>query len=260
MITLKTAEEIEILREGGALLSAILDELEKLAVVGNSTIDIDDKAMELMEHYGVEPMILGYQPKFAPRPYPAATCVSINDVLVHGIPNEEPIEFIEGDVVSIDAVIGYKKMIVDSARTVGVGAISKEVKQLIHITKKALEAGIKAAQVGNHISDIGKAIEKVVPKGYGIVETFCGHGVGYDLHEEPIVPNFFIKGDSPELVAGMVIAIEPMITLGSKEVKILRDGYTAVTADGSLAAHVEHTVVITQRGPVILTQAFKVQK
>lgn len=254
MITIKSQEDIVILKEGGKILSSILDELEKLAVVGNTSLDIDDKAMELMEAYGVEPMILGYQPKFAPRPYPASICVSINEVIVHGIPNEDPIAFVEGDVVSIDAVIGYKNMIVDSARTVGVGAISKEVKQLIHIAKKALEAGISAAKVGNHISDIGKAIEKVVPKGFGIVETFCGHGVGYDLHEEPIVPNFYIKGDSPELKAGMVLAIEPMITLGSKEVKILRDGYTAITKDGSLAAHVEHTVAITEKGPLVLTK------
>lgn len=254
MITLKTPEEIEILREGGRILAKILNELEKMVIVGNSTLDVDDKAMELIEKYDVEPMILGYKPAFANRPYPAATCVSINDVLVHGIPNEEPIDFVEGDVVSIDLVIGYEGMIVDSARTVGVGQISEEAAELIKITKRALEAGIKAAQPGNHINDIGKAIEAVVPKGYGIVETFCGHGVGYELHEDPIVPNFVTKGNTPELKVGMVIAIEPMITLGSKEVEILRDGYSAVTADGSLCAHVEHTIAITKQGPVILTK------
>jgi methionyl aminopeptidase len=199
-------------------------------------------------------MILGYHPQFAPRPYPAATCVSINDILVHGIPNEDPETFEEGDVVSIDAVIGYKGLIVDSARTVGAGTLSKEAKQLIHITKKALEVGVAAARPGNHVVDIAKAIEKVVPKEFGIVEVFCGHGVGYDLHEEPQVPNFVAKGDSPLLVPGMVIAIEPMITLGSKDVEILDDGYTAVTADGSLSAHVEHTVAITESGPLILTK------
>lgn len=258
MITLKTQQEIDILAEGGKILAYILDELELLAVAGNTTLDIDDRAMELMEEYEVEPMILGYHAQFAPRPYPAATCISINDVIVHGIPNEEPVELIEGDVVSIDVVIGHKGMVVDSARTVGVGSISKEAKQLIHVTRMALDAGIKAAQGGNHVSDIGRAIQHAVPKGFGIVETFCGHGVGYDLHEDPIVPNFVMnEGDDPELVPGMVIAIEPMITLGSKEIEILEDGYTAVTVDGSLAAHMEHTVAITEDGPLVLTRSKK---
>ncbi|MFM2381503.1 MAG: hypothetical protein RLZZ76_270 [Candidatus Parcubacteria bacterium] len=254
MIKIKSAEEIAVLKEGGHILSLILDELEKLVVPGNSTLDVDDLAMELMEVYKVEPMILGYHPKFAPRPYPAATCVSINDILVHGIPNEAPEIFEEGDVVSIDCVIGYKGLIVDSARTVGAGVLSKEAKGLIHITKKALEVGISAARPGNHIVDIARAIEKVVPKEYGIVETFCGHGVGFDLHEEPAVPNFVTNEKSPLIVPGMVIAIEPMLTLGSKEVVVLNDGYTVVTEDGSLSAHVEHTVAITEDGPLVLTK------
>lgn len=256
-ITIKTKEDIAILREGGKILAMILDELEKEAVAGNTTLDIDDRAMELIEEYGVEPMILGYHAHFAPRPYPAATCVSINDVLVHGIPNEEPEEIMDGDIVSIDCVIAYKGMVVDSARTIGVGNVNYEARQLIHITQKALDAGIKAAQPGNHIRDIGVAIEKVVPKQYGIVETFCGHGVGYDLHEEPTIPNFVTKEQGPEILPGMVLAIEPMITLGSKEIEVLEDGYTAVTADGSLAAHMEHTVLITEDGPVKLTQSRK---
>lgn len=257
MITYKTPEEIEILREGGKILAIILDELEVLTVEGNTTLDIDDRAMELMEHYKVEPMILGYKPEFASRPYPACVCVSINEVIVHGIPNEDPIEFIEGDVVSIDAVIAHKGMVVDSARTIGVGEVSEDAKQLIAITYKALEAGLGAAKVGNHINDIGKAIVAIVPKKFGIVETFCGHGVGYDLHEEPIIPNFAQKGNSPELKEGMVLAIEPMITLGSKEVEILYDGYSAVTKDGSLSAHAEHTVVVTRKGPLVVTRSRK---
>jgi methionyl aminopeptidase len=258
MITLKTKEEIEIMLQGGKILAAILDDLETLAVPGNTTLDIDDRAMELMEEYEVEPMTLGYHAKFAPRPYPAATCISINDVIVHGIPNEEPIEIMDGDIVSIDVVIAYQGLVVDSARTVGVGAISKEAKQLIHVTQVALDAAIKAAKSGNHVNDIGAAVQKAVPKGYGIIETFCGHGVGYDLHEDPIVPNFVMKqGDNVELVPGMVIAIEPMITLGSKEVEVLDDGYTAITSDGSLAAHIEHTVAITEDGPLVLTRSSK---
>ena len=252
-ITIKTEEDIVLLREGGKILASILDELEKEAKVGNTTLDIDDKAMELMESYGVEPMTLGYHPHFAPRPYPAATCVSINDVLVHGIPNEDPVEIMDGDLVSIDVVIAYKGMVVDSARTVGVGDISEDAKQLLLVTRKALSAGIDAAQAGGRVSDIGAAIEKVVPKRFGLVDTFAGHGVGYDLHEEPEVPNFKTFGNSPKLEPGMVLAIEPMITLGSKEVEILPDGYTAVTVDGSLSAHMEHTVLITKDGPEILT-------
>jgi methionyl aminopeptidase len=255
MITLKSEEEIEILAEGGKILAAILDDLETYAIPGNTTLDIDDRAMELIEQYGVEPMILGYHPAFAPRPYPAATCVSINDVIVHGIPNEEPIEILEGDVVSIDVVIGYKGFVVDAARTVGVGEIDDDARQLIHVTREALNAAIKAAKPGNHISDIGRAVQESVPTGFGIIETFCGHGVGYDLHEDPIVPNFVMKGgEDPLLVPGMVLAIEPMITLGSKEVEILDDGYTAITEDGSLAAHMEHTVAITEEGPRVLTR------
>lgn len=254
-ITIKTEEEIELLRKGGKILAAILDELEKEAKVGNTTLDIDDRAMELIEEYGVEPMTLGYQPHFAPRPYPAASCVSINDVLVHGIPNEDPVIIQDGDVVSIDVVIAYEGMVVDSARTVGVGNISPEAKQLIHVTRKALDAGIAAAKAGNKVSDIGVAIEKVVPKQYGLVDTFSGHGVGYDLHEEPEIPNFKTYGESPVLKPGMVLAIEPMLTLGSKNIKVLPDGYTAITVDGSVSAHMEHTVLVTEKGPEKLTKS-----
>ncbi len=256
-ITIKTEEDIVLLREGGKILATILDELENEVVVGATTLDIDDKAMELMEEYDVEPMTLGYQADFAPRPYPAATCVSINDVVVHGIPNEEPVTIEEGDVVSLDVVIAYQGMVVDSARTVIAGEGSDEARQLVHVTQKALDAGIQAAQAGKYIRDIGVAIEKVVPEQFGIIESFCGHGVGYDLHEEPQVPNFVTKEKGALMVPGMVIAIEPMITLGSKEVMVLRDGYTAVTEDGSLSAHMEHTVLITENGPEKLTRSRK---
>lgn len=257
-ITLKTEEDIKKLRKGGQLLGMILDELEKEVVPGNTSLDIDDKAMELIEEHGLEPMILGYQPTFAPRPYPAATCVSVNDVVVHGIPNEHPITFAEGDLVSIDLVVGYQGMIVDSARTVGCGTVDQEARELMDITRKALEAGIKAAQPGNRVKAIGAAIEAVVPSGYGIVESLCGHGVGYELHEEPMVPNFVMKGDSPELLPGMVIAIEPMIIKGQKDVIFDQsDGYTVLSADGGLSAHMEHTVLITAKGPEVLTRGRK---
>ena len=256
-ITLKTEEDIQLLREGGKILANILDNLEKEVIVGATTLDVDDKAMELMEEYGVTPMTLGYHAQFAPRPYPAATCVSVNDVVVHGIPNENPETFVEGDVVSIDVVIDYKGMVVDSARTIGVGEISDDARRLIHITQKALDAAIKAAQPGKHIQDIGIAVEKVLDGAYGNIEDFCGHGVGYEIHEEPQVPNFNTGEKGAELVPGMVIAIEPMITLGGKGVLVLPDGYTAVTEDGSLSAHMEHTVLITENGPEKLTRSRK---
>jgi len=252
-ITIKSTADIEILRAGGKILAAILNQLEKATVPGATTQDIDDLAMKLIEEQGAQPMILGYKPSFAARPYPAATCVSINDEVVHGIPNEDPIELIAGDVVSIDLVIGYQGLIVDSARTVGVGLISPQAKKLIAVTRNALTAGIDAAIAGKHVVEIGKAIEKVVPKQFGIVESFCGHGVGYSLHEEPQIPNFVTRDKGALLQPGMVIAIEPMITTGSIDIEILDDGYTAVTADGSLAAHMEHTVLITKDGPEILT-------
>ena len=254
-ITIKTDEDIKLLRRGGQLLGMILDELETIAVPGNTTLDIDDRAMELIEEHGLEPMLLGYQPRFAPRPYPAATCVSINDVLVHGIPNERPETIEDGDLVSIDLVIGYEGMVLDSARTVGVGKISDEATRLLHVTRDALEAGIRAAKPGSRVRAIGAAIEAVVPDAFSIVEDLCGHGLGYELHEEPQVPNFVMKGESPELLPGMVIAIEPMITAGEKDVVFDdRDGYTVFTADGSLSAHMEHTVLITKNGPEVLTR------
>jgi len=253
-ITLKTAEDIPHLRRGGRLLAIILNELEKVAVVGNTSLDIDDRAMELLEEYDLEPMVLGYQPQFAAYPFPAATCVSVNDEVVHGIPNAEPKVFLDGDVVSIDLVIGYEGYVLDAARTVGVGTLDPTDQQLLDVTKTALKAGIKAAVPGARISDIGKAIEAVVPKEFAIIRDFCGHGVGYALHEEPQIPNFYIKGDSPEIVPGMVLAIEPMIITGTDpDVLIDRDGYTALTASGFNAAHMEHTVLITEKGPEVLT-------
>lgn len=254
-ITIKTKEDIKKLREGGRLLGMILDTLEKEVAPGATSLDIDDCAMELIEKHGLEPMILGYQPSFAPRPYPASTCVSVNDVVVHGIPNESPYAFKDGDVVSLDLVVGYKGLVLDSARTIICGQGSDAARELIGVTKKALEAGIAAAKACNRVSDIGKAIEAVVPKGYAIVEALCGHGVGYALHEEPQIPNYYKKGKSPELKPGMVLAIEPMIIQGSKEVIFDEDdGYTVRSADGGLSAHMEHTVLVTEKGPEVLTK------
>lgn len=255
-ITIKTKEDIRKLRKGGKILTAILNELEKEVVPGNTTLDVDDRAMELIEQAKVEPMLLGYLPSFAPRPYPAATCVSVNDVVVHGIPNEKPRTFKNGDVVSVDLVIGYEGVVLDSCRTVICGEGSVAAKELLDVTVTALKAAIKVVRPGARVSDIGAAIEKVVPDSYGIVEALCGHGVGYSLHEEPQIPNYTIKGfKGPILKPGMVLAIEPMIIQGGPEVIFdERDGYTVRSADGNLAAHIEHTVLVTEKGAEILTR------
>jgi methionyl aminopeptidase len=254
-ITIKSEDDIKKLRKGGQILARILDELEKEVVPGNTSLDVDDRAMELIAEYGVEPLLLGYQPGLAPRPYPAATCVSLNDVVVHGIPNEHPETFQDGDVVSVDLAIGYEGMVLDSARTVGCGTLEPEAAALIAVTKKAHDAAIAAAKPGNRVRDIGQAVVDVVPEGYGIVDALCGHGVGYDVHEEPMVPNVPMKGESPLLEPGMVLAIEPMIIAGKPDVIFdERDGYTVLTADGNLAAHMEHTVLIGKKGPEILTR------
>lgn len=256
MITKKTPEEIEILKEAGAILAKCLKELSKEAAVGNSTLDIDDKAMELVEKYGVEPVLLGYHPTFADYPYPAAVCVSVNDCVQHGIPSDAVI-LKEGDVVNIDMSIGHKGMIVDSGITVGVGEISDDVKKLLSVTQEALAHGIKMAKAGNRIGDISHAIQEFVEsRGLSIVEVLCGHGVGYAVHEEPTIPNFGKAGTGPKIEVGHVYAIEPIVNFGKKDVYFddEGDGYSVYTKDKSISAHFEHTVAITENGPVILTR------
>ena len=253
---LKDVDTIAKLRQGGVILAKILDELETVAKPGNSTLNIDDLAAKLLLKHKLEPMTLGYNAPFASRPYPATTCVSINDVLVHGIPNENPSRIKDGDLVSIDLVIGYQGVVLDSARTVGVGNISPEAKELLKVTRAALSAGIKAAKPGNYIGDIGAAIARVVPKKFGIVEALCGHGVGYKIHEPPNVPNYATKKQGIKMKPGLVLAIEPMIIAGPKEVIFdQKDGYTVSTKSGDLGAHMEHTVLITKSGSEVLTKA-----
>lgn len=253
--SIKTEKDIKILREGGRLLAIVLDELEKEVIPDNDSLMVDDLAMDLLEKYDLEPILLGYHPSFAPRPYPAATCVSVNEEVVHGIPNENPRIFKNGDVVSIDLSVGYQGMILDSARTVICGEGSEKAKSLVSVTAKALKVAIEAARPGSYTSAIGAAVEANVPKGFGIVEALCGHGVGYSLHEEPQIPNYVEKGVKGALLKpGMVLAIEPMIVYGNKEVFFdEEDGYTVRSEDGGLAAHMEHTVLITETGSEILT-------
>ena len=256
MISKKTTEEINLLKEGGAILAKILKELTKVAVVGNTTLDIDDKAMELAEKYGVEPILLGYHPDFAPRPYPAAVCVSTNHCVQHGIPGTDVV-FKEGDVVNIDMSIAYKGLVVDSGLTVGVGEISDISRRLIAVTQEALAVGIKMAKPGNRIGDISQAIQTFVEaRGFSVVKELCGHGVGYKIHEEPLIPNFGRANSGPLIEVGNVYAIEPIVNVGGAEVYFddAGDGYSVYTKDGSYSAHFEHTVAITPKGAEILTK------
>ena len=256
MITKKTPEEIEILKKGGHILANILKEVAKEVVVGATTLSLDDRAMELAEEYGVEPVLLGYHPDFAPRPYPAAMCVSVNNCVQHGIPSEK-IVLEEGDTVNIDMSIGFEGMIVDSGITVGVGEVDDESRRLLACTEEARAVGIKEAQPGNHIGDISAAIQEFVEsRGFSVVEVLCGHGVGYAVHEEPTIPNFGKAGTGPLIEVGHVYAIEPIVNVGKPDVYLddEGDGYSVYTQDDSWSAHFEHTVAITEDGPLVLTK------
>ena len=259
MITKKTPEEIEILKEAGGILGRMLRELAAALKPGMTTLDVDDLAMELVEKYKVEPVLLGYHPTFADTPYPAAICVSVNDCVQHGVPSEDVI-LKEGDTVNLDMSIAHGGMIVDSGITVGVGEISPEAKKLLAATEEALALGIKQAVAGNHIGDISHAIQTLVEsRGFSVVEVLCGHGVGYAVHEEPTIPNFGRAGSGPLIEVGHVYAIEPIVNMGSADVFFDDDGdgYSVYTEDESWSAHFEHTVAITKDGPVILTKPAK---
>ena len=254
-IKLKTKEDIKTLREGGKRHAFILNELAKIVAPGVSTKALDDLAAKLITLGGDTASFLGYTPYGAKRPYPASLCVSVNDAVVHGIPNENPVDLKEGDIVTLDLGITHKGLVTDAAITVPVGKIDKEAKDLLRATKKALELGIKAAKPGHTTGHIGEAIETyIAPLGYGIVEELAGHGVGYGVHEDPYVPNYGMAGDGEPLVPGMVIAIEPIINEGTHKIFLDKDGYTYRTKDGKRSAHFEHTVVITEKGCEVLTK------
>ncbi len=252
-IRYKTAEEIEIMKEGGKIHARILHEVAKKVKAGVKTRELNDYAEKLIDEAGGSASFLGYQPADAKKPYPASLCVSINEEIVHGIPDDKMI--FEGDIVTLDLGLTYKGLITDAAITVSVGKIEERTAELMKATEEALDKGIKAMRVRGHVGDIGAAIMEVAVKyNLGIVEGLSGHGVGYSVHEEPFVPNRAERGEGPELRVGMVIAIEPMFTLGSRHIKRLSDGYTFVTRDKSLSAHFEHTVAVTAEGIVVLTQ------
>lgn len=253
MIKLKSKEEIEILKEGGQKLAGILNELKKEVRPGITTLDLEKIAVDLIAESGGEGAFFRYKPAGATKPFPANLCVSLNEEIVHGIPGET--EIMPGDVVSLDLGIKYKGLITDHAITIAVEPVSPRVKKLLEVTEEALKRGIAAAQPGFRTGDIGEAIEKYVKKeGFGIVRDLAGHGVGYSVHEDPSVPNYGKAGEGEELLPGTVIAIEPMITMGSEDIDVLPDDWTIITADGSLSAHFEHTIVVTEDGPEIITK------
>ncbi len=251
-IKLKNENDIKLLRESGRRLSSVLTAVAKEVKPGVSTKYLNDFVYKMITDMGDKPAFLNYQPFGAAYPYPGSICISVNEEVVHGIGSEDHI-LEEGDIVGLDGGINHKGMISDSARTVPVGKISEEDEELLKVTKAALMAGIKAAVVGNYVNDISKAIEGAVPKRYGIVKILSGHGVGYKVHEEPYVPNFDDGIKGPKLVPGMVLALEPMVNMGTDDVYLADDGYTFITTDHKRSAHFEHTILITEKGPEILT-------
>lgn len=247
LITIKTPEEIEMMARAGRIVAIVLEELREKIKEGMSTWELDKIARTRCEKEGAKPAFLGY------RGFPASLCVSINDEVVHGIPSKK--RFVrDGDIVSFDFGARFNGYYGDAAITVGVGKITDVAKRLIEVTERSFFAGIKKAKVGNRLYDISAEIQKTVEAaGFSVVRDFVGHGIGKAPHEPPQIPNFGEPNRGPRLEANMTLAIEPMVNAGSYEVKILDDGWTAVTKDGSLSAHFEHTIVITPDGPKILT-------
>ena len=246
-VTIKSAREIELMRESGRLLAIVHDELGKALKPGMTTKEIDRLGEEIIRSFGCVPNFLNY------NGYPASICVSVNDEVVHGIPSKKR-RIQEGDIVSLDAGLIYKGYHSDAARTHAVGEVSKEARQLIDVTRECFFEGIKFATAGNHLHDISNAIAAHAEKyGYGIVEDLVGHGIGTHLHEEPEIPNFHQHTKGIRLKPGMTLAIEPMINLGTKEVEWMDDDWTVVTADGSWSAHYENTSLIPEGEPEICT-------
>ena len=246
-ISIKSAGEIEKMTEAGRILAIVHEELEDFIRPGISTWDIDKKGYDLIKSFGCEPSFLNY------NGYPASICVSIDDEVVHGIPNKKHILH-EGSIVSLDAGVIYKGYHSDAARTHAVGEIDSEAQRLIDVTRQSFFEGIKFAKAGNHLHDISKAIQSYVEaNNFSVVRDLVGHGIGKNLHEEPEVPNFKTMGRGPRLVPGMTLAIEPMVNAGGADVWWMEDDWTVVTQDGSLSAHYENTILITEDEPIILS-------
>ncbi|MFA5829279.1 MAG: type I methionyl aminopeptidase [Candidatus Gracilibacteria bacterium] len=245
-IGIKDSQEIQAMREGGKILGIILHELEQMVVPGITLLELDKKAAEMMANHHVKPSFLGYYG------FPNVLCINVNDVVVHGIPDKT--ELHEGDIVTIDCGVIHKDFQTDSAIQKGVGKITPELTKFLNTAQKALDKAIETAKPGIRIRTISGVIQDIVEKnGYSVVRDLVGHGIGHKMHEDPPVPNFRDEA-GPMLQTGMTIAIEPIICMGNRKVKTLRDGWTMVSADGSYATQVEHTIAITQKGAEILTK------
>ena len=248
-IMIKTPLEIEKMRRSGQVVREVLDHVRKFVKPGASTLDLENAAVEKIEELGARPAFKGY------RGYPCVLCTSINDEVVHGIPSKKRV-LKDGDIVSIDTGVIIDGYYGDSATTIAVGArVPEKTKKLLEVTQASLESGIQAIKPGATLGDVGAAVQEVVEaSGFSVVRDFVGHGIGTRLHEDPQVPNYGHRGQGQKLRAGMVIAIEPMVNAGGPDVQVLSDGWTAVTQDGSLSAHFEHTVAVTAEGAEILTE------
>ena len=253
LVELKSADEIAKMAKTGRIVADVLDAVEEACRAGTSTWELGRIAHRVMTQAGATSAFLGYAPRGAP-PYPSVLCTSVNEVVVHGIPDKKVI-LKEGDIVGIDFACYKDGYCADSARTILIGNVSAESKRLVDATYASLEEAIVACRTGNRLEDIGWAVQKYAEeRGYSVVKSFCGHGIGRKMHEPPSVPNYGRPGQGLRLKAGMVLAIEPMLTLGTDDVDVLGDGWTVVTEDGRLAAHAEHTVAITDDGPRVLTR------
>ncbi len=247
MILLKSPQELAKMEVANRIVAEILAGIKEKVAPGIETRELDELAEEMCRRHQVEPAFKGY------RGYPGSICISINEEIVHGIPGPRKIK--AGDLVSLDFGVKYQGYYGDSALTVAVGEVASRARKLLEATEQALYAGIGQAKVGSRLTDISHAVQDVVEGArFGVIREFVGHGIGRSLHEDPQIPNFGPPGRGPVLQAGMTLAIEPMTSMGAWEVRILKDGWTAVTQDGSLAAHFEHTVAVTENGPWILSR------
>lgn len=254
MALTKTEKEIAIIIEGGKILGEVLQRLMEFSVAGKTTAQVDALAQQLIREAGGTPSFKGYAPHGEP-PFPSTICASLNEAVVHA-PASDTAVLKDGDIFSIDIGMQWRGLYTDTAVTFAIGAIPKKTKELLETTQQALYAGIAQCVPGSTVADIGKAVQdRVAPKGYGIVKGLVGHGVGHRVHEPPQIPNYFVKSNRDiVLKRGMVLALEPMITMGSDEIETLDDEWTIVTTDRSLSAHFEHTVVVTGEGPVVATK------
>ena len=247
MIVLKSAREIALMRRAGHILAGVMDRLRGFVRAGMTTLEVDEDVEAYIHREGAAPAFKGY------RGFPATACISINEEVVHGIPSPRR-KIREGDIVGLDLGCIVEGYYADCAFTLPIGTVPAKVQKLLDVTRESLDLGIEECQPGRRLSDVSHAVQShVEASGFAVVRAFVGHGIGRALHEEPQIPNFGDPGRGPVLKPGMVLAIEPMVTMGTWEVRILEDGWTAVTQDGSLAAHFEHTVAITDSGPEVLT-------